>query len=503
MNNKPNHFLRMVEKFPAPFIILLVTVLAALVGVAYHQGKQIALQRIERALDERVNTHKYYLLDALGKYALAPEIIASSPLVRQMMAQPTPQNIEAVNKSLDEIAHNTQADRIFIVDPAGTAIVANNGPGLPQIIGKNYSLRPYFKQAMAGQTGHFLGVGMTSGILGVFMARPVRIDDKIAGVVVVRISLSLEVFRSVLKQYWKDNGEVVLIADEHGVVFMSPIDHWTYQTVAALPPAIRKDIETSRQYADQALPQLAMTPGNALTDQLRFVRFADIPNHVFLQKSYSIGEIGDRLYLHVDASQYWEPVISNTLVATVLALAMMLIAVTGFQRWSYRTKLVEAAIHDPLTGLYTRLYMNEWIQTALRVHMRDAGAGFALVIFDLDNFKSINDTYGHMVGDAVLREIGRIISSSVRAEDLAVRYGGEELAVFVRFSEPEEVLALAERIRAKLEESGVQTSAGHVPVTASAGVAFHMAGETLNALFARADEKLYEAKESGRNRICT
>jgi diguanylate cyclase (GGDEF)-like protein len=134
--------------------------------------------------------------------------------------------------------------------------------------------------------------------------------------------------------------------------------------------------------------------------------------------------------------------------------------------------------------------------------LRDEDASFALVIFDLDNFKRINDTYGHLVGDAVLKEVGNIIASSVRADDMAVRYGGEELAVFVRFIETAEVLALAERVRAKLEESGVQTEAGRIGITVSAGVAYHLTGETSKALFARADKKLYEAKKQGRNRIC-
>lgn len=503
MPHQPNRFFHKIAVHPAFFVTMLILVLLALIGLTYRQAKLIALERTERALDERVNTHKYYLQEALGKFSLVPEIVATVPLAKQLVMLPEAGSVEAMNRLLDEICRNTQADRLFIMDVNGAALASNVGPGQSPIIGQNYRHRPYFQQALAGQTGHFIGIGMSSRTLGYFISRPIMLDGKVAGVVAVRVSLTLEVFRSILKQYWKDSAEVALIADEHGVIFMTPLDHWMYNTVGALTPALEKEIRDSRQYADHKLVRLPMQIGKSLTEQLRFVEFADIPGQVFLQKSYSIGEIGDRVYLHVNASKYWEPIILRMVVATALALAVLLIAVIAFQRWCYRTKLLESAIRDPLTGLYTRLYMNEWIQNALRAHKRDEKAGFALVIFDLDNFKRVNDTHGHLIGDAVLRKIGKIINSSVRAQDMAVRFGGEELAVFVRFAETSEVMTLAERVRSILEESGVQTAAGHIKVTASAGIAFHKAGENSDSLFARADAKLYEAKKLGRNRICT
>jgi diguanylate cyclase (GGDEF)-like protein len=122
-------------------------------------------------------------------------------------------------------------------------------------------------------------------------------------------------------------------------------------------------------------------------------------------------------------------------------------------------------------------------------------------VFDLDLFKQINDVHGHLAGDEVLRRVGKIIRNAIRGEDLAVRFGGEELAVFVRCADAAEAAAFAERIRHGVEQSEFQSKAGRMPVTLSGGVAYHAAGETLDALFARADKKLYEAKELGRNRI--
>ncbi|HCN90550.1 MAG TPA: hypothetical protein DIT28_15465 [Oxalobacteraceae bacterium] len=503
MNTRSNHFMRSLARHPAVYGSALLIVLTTLVGLAYLHGRQLALAKTERALDERVNAHKYYLQDALGKFSLTPEIIASMPEVKQALAQPSPENSASLTRLFDDVARGTQADRIFVMNTGGTAIASNVGPKLPAIIGENYGVRPYFQQAISGQTGHFVGIGKASNELGLFLSRPVTIEDKIVGVVAVRVSLSLEVFRSILKQYWKDKAEVAMIADEHGVIFSSPIDQWMYHTMAPLPAAVARELHAGRQYGDRKLQPLAMQIGESLTNEMRFVRFADIPNRVFLQKSYSIGEIGDRVYLNVNASQYWEPVVSYTIIAALIALATLLITIAGVQRWCYRTKLVEAAIHDPLTGLYTRLYMNDWIKNALRAHHRDEGAGFALILFDLDEFKLVNDKHGHLVGDTVLKEVGRVITSSVRADAMAVRYGGEELALFMRYGDSKEVLALAERIRSRLATSGVETSAGRLAITISAGVALHLPGESSNALFVRADEKLYAAKKAGRNRICS
>src|ERR1035437_2219650 len=165
MNKLPNRFLRVVQEHPSIFVLILALSLSALVVLAYHQGKKVALDRIERALGDRVNIHKYYLLDALGKFSLAPGIVATLPHVRQMLLDPTPLNIGTVNHSLDEIAVVTQADRLFIMNAAGTVVAASMGPDLPSVVGKDYSKSTFFQQAIAGHAGHYVGLGAPNRVL--------------------------------------------------------------------------------------------------------------------------------------------------------------------------------------------------------------------------------------------------------------------------------------------------------------------------------------------------
>ena len=162
--------------------------------------------------------------------------------------------------------------------------------------------------------------------------------------------------------------------------------------------------------------------------------------------------------------------------------------------------IYESAIRDPLTGLYTRFYMEDQAEALINNHNRHSISELSLVIFDLDHFKSINDTYGHDVGDIVLQQAAGVLLRQVRKTDIPVRFGGEEFIIFL----PGNVQAaglLAERVRKEIEESEFMAEGKVIPVTISGGVAPHEEGESLGDLIKKADRLLYQAKKSGRNQI--
>ncbi len=160
------------------------------------------------------------------------------------------------------------------------------------------------------------------------------------------------------------------------------------------------------------------------------------------------------------------------------------------------------AVTDPLTGLANRKAFN------LRLKELSASAGkedsYCLVMADIDKFKRINDTYGHLLGDKVIKYLARILKDSVKGHDMVCRYGGEEFAVLLPNTSLSGALAVAESIRASVEEgrlvkSGTRESIG--TVTVSLGAALYRPGEDTDTLIARADAGLYRAKETGRNRV--
>lgn len=167
--------------------------------------------------------------------------------------------------------------------------------------------------------------------------------------------------------------------------------------------------------------------------------------------------------------------------------------------------LYECAIRDPLSGLYTRLFMNDSVGRLISSAKRGNLLEMAIVIFDLDNFKSVNDTYGHDAGDRVIREFGRIIRACTRDTDISVRYGGEEFLLALPCNDSQETggAIVAERIRAKLADTLIDVGNGQtIKVSTSCGVAYCHREDTLESLVNRADKYLYTAKHNGKNRVC-
>jgi len=169
-----------------------------------------------------------------------------------------------------------------------------------------------------------------------------------------------------------------------------------------------------------------------------------------------------------------------------------------------RDKMYERSIRDPLTSLYTRSYMQDSVQRLLSIHNRDAWANIVLVICDIDHFKHINDTYGHVIGDKVLKAVGSVLLGEIRSTDIPVRYGGEEFAIFMPMQTVEAGVQFAERLRQKIEKIKFLSTdkKKRFSVTISVGVASHQQKESLQKLIQRADEKMYQAKDSGRNKVC-
>ena len=169
-----------------------------------------------------------------------------------------------------------------------------------------------------------------------------------------------------------------------------------------------------------------------------------------------------------------------------------------------RDKIYERSIRDPLTFLYTRSYMQDSVQRLLSIHNRDDLADIALAMCDIDHFKRINDTYGHVIGDKVLKTVGSVLLDETRDTDIPIRYGGEEFAVFMPIYTFEAGTQFVERLRQKIQniEFTSTNAKERFSITISAGIAFHQQTESLQKLIQRADEKLYQAKERGRNRVC-
>jgi two-component system cell cycle response regulator len=181
---------------------------------------------------------------------------------------------------------------------------------------------------------------------------------------------------------------------------------------------------------------------------------------------------------------------------------------TQLRRKRYQERLrnmvssaVELAITDPLTGLYNRRYLDAHLRSAV-ARAEATSKPVCVLVFDIDHFKEVNDTYGHDAGDDVLREFAERLRRGVRNIDLVSRYGGEEFLLVMPETDAEFAGAVAERLRSDVEKVAFKTRSGTFPVTVSIGIAeWQGASDTAEALMKRADTALYSAKRSGRNRV--
>ena len=158
----------------------------------------------------------------------------------------------------------------------------------------------------------------------------------------------------------------------------------------------------------------------------------------------------------------------------------------------------ESAIQDPLTGLYTRLYMKDAVASLLWSHDHHEIPDVSMVIFDIDHFKRVNDTYGHKSGDLVLRQVAQVVLRLSQDPAIPIRFGGEEFVVFMP-SDGHAAFVLAERVRQEVEASRFELGDVAIQITISGGVTAHLKDEVLDDFIQRADKLLYLAKNDGRN----
>jgi diguanylate cyclase (GGDEF)-like protein len=166
-------------------------------------------------------------------------------------------------------------------------------------------------------------------------------------------------------------------------------------------------------------------------------------------------------------------------------------------------RMYDAALRDPLTGLFNRKHLDERIDAEIAFAKRHTGHQLSIVIFDVDHFKKVNDTHGHLTGDAVLKAVAAEVLRTVRTDDCVARYGGEEFVIVARDVGGPEAFAMADRLRETIAEGVVSFGDKQIRVTASAGVASLAECEKQDkaSLLGKADQRLYAAKEAGRNRV--
>ncbi len=223
----------------------------------------------------------------------------------------------------------------------------------------------------------------------------------------------------------------------------------------------------------------------------------DVPTIVIsaLEASQTISEA-----LRAGANDYvTKPISFDVLLARIETQLRMAEALATIR--AQRDMLQSLALLDPLTDVYNRRAFEQRLADELSRAQRFSRP-LSLIFFDLDHFKRVNDTWGHTVGDEVLREFARLLQETLRAMDVVARYGGEEFCVIMPETEGNDAFRVGERVRQRLANSRMRVNDHEICLTVSGGVAQATGREnTPQELIEKADQALYRAKQAGRNRI--
>ena len=261
------------------------------------------------------------------------------------------------------------------------------------------------------------------------------------------------------------------------------------------------DLDGNITYASEAFCQISGYSKQELLGQNhRLVRHPRSPERIYrhLWQTVTQGQTwhGELRNQAKDGSEYW-------VYATIVPIVDSLGRCTGYrsirQDISDKKLAERLAVTDHLTGLANRAKLDRALQRQQQESER-YGSCFSLILIDIDNFKLVNDSFGHQVGDEVLQEVAAVLKSSTRATDLVGRWGGEEFLIVAPFIELTGAQSMAEKLRAAIEQAEYRTVHRQ---TASFGVSSYRPGDDTEAMLSRADEALYRAKSEGRNRVET
>ena len=243
------------------------------------------------------------LLGTLRRYEVLPPILADLPAIRLTLQAPeNPARRDSANRLLSQLQQKTGADVIYLMAADGTTLAASNWRQEDSFVTRNFSYRPYFREAMQGRPGRFFGLGTTSGKRGYFFAAAIRDGDKTLGVMVVKVDLDHT------ETLWGNRPEQLLVTDNYGVVILTSQADWRFHATRELDNAERAAIADTQPYRIQSPPPLQLNPA------------------AWLRQGQTLDEIGWTVSILTPRSQLDQPVRSTVAVggSTLLALILLI-----------------------------------------------------------------------------------------------------------------------------------------------------------------------------------
>ncbi|MES9856800.1 MAG: ATP-binding protein [Sedimenticola sp.] len=281
-------------------------------------------QELDRLGDERLELYASTVQSAHKRFDYLPFIVSGDHQVKSLL-QDRGSN-DNVNRKLEAWQNESNAAALYLMDRRGTVLASSNWRMPDSFVGNDYHFRPYFQDAIAGRQGRFFAVGVTTGRPGLFLSRPVVVDDELIGAAVVKIDMTQ------LEKDWASGGENILVVDEDGVIFLSSNPTWKYKSLAPLKAQTHARLNAEKKYSTNTITPLSIRDGSDsplgkkiifLSETTKSAR-SETTQQSYLMHSRPITGLNWTLYYLTNLKNLSENkrdvVIVSTLIATLVAL---------------------------------------------------------------------------------------------------------------------------------------------------------------------------------------
>ncbi|WJG10343.1 ATP-binding protein [Aliiglaciecola sp. LCG003] len=285
--------------------------------IAVQEGKSYLESKSNRMLTE-VSARLEIELD---KYRTLPKVLTLHPVIETALLKTTPEIDQDANLLLARYNNSLSSEAVYLIDATGVTIASSNWDQANSFVGSDYHFRPYFQQAMMGNEGSYFALGTVSKQRGYYFSQPVRRDDEVLGVLVIKVSLTA------IEDGWSGQGLEFLLTDIYGVVFYGSQAEWNYKALASLPVDVEQQLIEQRQYDGMPIQQLTDFANNSdvLNSKKFYLPFKG-SSKSFYQTHKDMSPVGWRLFALTPVNMINQIVFWSLAVATVFFVLFYLVS---------------------------------------------------------------------------------------------------------------------------------------------------------------------------------
>ena len=300
--------------------------------------RERSLQELQVTGQRQLNIYVTHLKGQLEKYEFLPELLSTNKRLVELLKRPKDrERIDALNRYLETINTIASASDTYLMNRDGLTIAASNWQSEKPFVGRNFSYRPYFQQAMQGRLGRYFALGSTSGKRGYYFAYPVRFEQEILGAVVIKVDLAM------LEQQWRGRQEEVVVTDPEGVIFITTRPDWRYRSLLPLTANDKQRIDASRRYAEAEVEALTVVEQQQLDADSMLINLGPPPGlqHLegeerYLVQRVAMPEAGWRVHLMTPLGQVKQRVLWSMMITSFAFGVLVLMGLVMQQRYRRR-----------------------------------------------------------------------------------------------------------------------------------------------------------------------